>query len=140
MIWFKSITYRRVKLLKLLWEGITDIELLTRMMLTRKNVIYRLLKLLENQGVVRVRGDTVELIKTPKNLCLLYVLNIISFEDLLRELFNYITCELDSNGNLELILDSSGGRVYVKHNGKLVRVNSVVERVANRLRGEVYIV
>ena len=140
MIWLKSLTYKRVKLLQLLWNGITDIELLARMMLTRKNVIYRLLKLLENHGIIRIKGNSIELIKTPRNLCLLYTLNIISLEELLKELFNYFTNELGSNGNLELILDNDGKRVYIRHEGRLVRVNSIVRSTMNKLKKETYII
>jgi len=140
MIWLKSITYKRIKLLQLLWKGVTDIELLAKMMLTRRNVIYKLLKLLESHGIIRIRGNSVELIKTPKNLCLLYTLNIITLEELLRELFNYFTSELGSNGSLELILDNNGERVYIRHRGKLVRVNNLVKSSMGKLKRETYII
>lgn len=89
-LFLKYINSQRVRILKYIMLGINDIDDLSHLMLTGKNVIKRHAKLLETIGLLNIKCNTLELNKTPRNLALLYCIGVIDEKDFFKMTYEYI--------------------------------------------------
>lgn len=96
------LTLRRVKMLKLIWSGIHDIDKLTSMMLTRKNVILRSLRTLKLYGLINYGSNSVSIVENPKNIALLIALNIAKPSDMISVMFKNLKSAIEGYGEVNV--------------------------------------
>ena len=112
-LWIR-ITKQRVRLLRLMWWGISDIGDLTGFMLTRKNVIVNQLRALKDAGIIEIVDGKVRIVKSPRNLALLLYHGIISPGEYIKELLNYVREEAEASScKITLFSNSLNITVYV---------------------------
>ena len=123
-LFLKYINTQRVRMLKYIMLGINDIDDLSHLMLTGKNVIKRHAKLLETIGLLSIRCNTLELNKTPRSLALLYCIGVIDEKDFLKMTYEYILsiiekrCRRVDTENISIYFSGDGG-LLIEIEGKL---------------------
>jgi len=119
-------------MLRLIWNGVKNIDKLTSMMFTRKNVILRALRALKLYGIVDFGSNTVRIVETPRNIALLIALNIAKPSDMLNVIFKALkeTIGEDSEVKIENIEYTTPNtlRVRVKHSTNDISKLKTIER------------
>ena len=98
----KFLTRRRIRLLKLMWRGVEEIDSLSDLMFSRKNVIIRDLRALELNGIVEMGSNTARIIETPENLSLLVFLGIAKIPEVATRMARNLTDLLRREVNFQV--------------------------------------